>query len=167
MIRLVRSARPRCSVANRGFPPSSWNSSQGETLAPVGTKTPGTPRRNPTKGALMDAFAQGGAAAPANSGSPVVQFLPIIAIMVIMYFLIIRPQQRKQKQADDAQGPEGDRVLTNGGILATVSASTTRGAQVADDTKVEFAKSAIVRCCRSRVMSVDVRPAACRGQSVR
>ncbi len=98
----------------------------------------------------MDAFAQGGAAAPANSGiAMVVQFLPIIAIMVIMYFLIIRPQQQKQKQADAMLKAlkKGDRVLTSGGILATVVGIDDAHAvlKIADDTKVEFMKSAIVQ----------------------
>jgi preprotein translocase subunit YajC len=99
----------------------------------------------------MDAFAQGGAAAPAgNPGvAMVVQFLPIIAIMVIMYFLIIRPQQQKQKQLDSMLKAlkKGDRVLTSGGILGTVVGLDEAKAvlKIADDTKVEFMKSAIVQ----------------------
>jgi preprotein translocase subunit YajC len=99
----------------------------------------------------MDAFAQGGAAAPAaNPGvSMLVQFLPIIAIMVIMYFLIIRPQQQKQRQLDTMLKAlkKGDRVLTSGGILGTVVGIDDAKAvlKIADDTKVEFMKSAIVQ----------------------
>mgnify|MGYP003579980011 CR=1 FL=1 len=98
----------------------------------------------------MDAFAQGGAAAPASPGiAMVVQFLPIIAIMVIMYFLIIRPQQQKQRQADAMLKAlkKGDKVLTSGGILGTVVGIDDARAvlKIADDTKVEFMKSAIVQ----------------------
>ena len=99
----------------------------------------------------MDAFAQGGAAAPAaNPGmAMVVQFLPIIAIMVIMYFLIIRPQQQKQRAADAMLKAlkKGDKVLTSGGILGTVVGIDDARAvlKIADDTKVEFMKSAFVQ----------------------
>jgi preprotein translocase subunit YajC len=99
----------------------------------------------------MEAFAQSGAAGPpANSAiAMVVQFLPIIAIMVIMYFLIIRPQQQKQKQADAMLKAlkKGDRVLTTGGILGTVVGIDDARAvlKIADETKVEFMKTAIVQ----------------------
>ena len=99
---------------------------------------------------MTDAFAQGGAAAPGNSGvAMVVQFLPIVAIMVIMYFLIIRPQQQKQRQTDAMLKAlkKGDRVLTSGGILGTVVGLDDAKAvlKIADDTKVEFMKNAIVQ----------------------
>jgi preprotein translocase subunit YajC len=51
------------------------------------------------------------------------QFLPLILIFAVFYFLLIRPQQQKQKQMKAALSAlkRGDRVVTGGGIVATVS----------------------------------------------
>lgn len=63
--------------------------------------------------------AAGGAAAE----PPVwIQFLPLVAMVVIFWFLILRPQMRRQKeqQAKLAGIKKGDQVLTGGGLLAKV-----------------------------------------------
>jgi len=98
----------------------------------------------------MDALAQTGAQAPADPTiGMIVQFLPLVAIMVIMYFLLIRPQQQRQRQTDQMlkELKKGDKVLTSGGIFGTVVGLDEAKAvlRIADDTKVEFAKSAIVQ----------------------
>ena len=51
-----------------------------------------------------------------------VQLLPILAIVVIFYFLLIRPQQKRAKQHRDALASirRSDRVITNGGLVGTV-----------------------------------------------
>lgn len=56
-------------------------------------------------------------------GGGLTAFFPIILIFVVFYFLLIRPQQRKMKQHRDtlAQVKRGDRVLTGGGIIGTVT----------------------------------------------
>lgn len=99
----------------------------------------------------MDAFAQFGGAGPAP-GNPMVstllmllQFLPIF---LIIWLLIIRPQQKRQKDLEKMLKTlkKGDRVLTTGGIYGTVVGVEDARAvlKVADDVKLEFAKSAIV-----------------------
>jgi preprotein translocase subunit YajC len=69
------------------------------------------------------AFAQA-AAAPATGGSPsgIEMFLPFIVIIVIMYFLVLRPQAKRQKdhQKFAAELKRGDAVITTGGILGTI-----------------------------------------------
>lgn len=65
------------------------------------------------------------AAAPATAAAepPVyLQFLPLVAMAVIFYFLILRPQMRRQKdqQAKIAGLKKGDQVVTAGGLLAKV-----------------------------------------------
>ena len=61
------------------------------------------------------------AAAPVG-GNPLVSFLPIILIFVIFYFLLIRPQQKRQqdlqKMVENLK--KGDRIVTSGGIIGTV-----------------------------------------------
>ncbi len=58
-----------------------------------------------------------------GSGSGLFQFLPVLLILVLFWFLIIRPQQREQKQRLAMQQAlaKGDRVVTSGGIHGVVS----------------------------------------------
>ena len=57
-----------------------------------------------------------------ESGSGIVQFIPLILIFVIFYFFLIRPQQKRAKEhkAMVAALKRGDKVVTAGGICATV-----------------------------------------------
>lgn len=99
-----------------------------------------------------DAFAQAaGNGAPESNPTvsmllTLLQFLPIF---LILYFLLIRPQQQRQKKLQKmlSELKKGDRVLTNGGIYGTVIGLDEQKAvlKIADDTKVEFQKSAIVQ----------------------
>lgn len=63
------------------------------------------------------------AAAPASSGSPLGMFIPFISVIVIMYFLIIRPQQKQQKVRQQmlANLKRGDEVVTAGGIYGKIT----------------------------------------------
>ena len=80
--------------------------------------------------------------------NPLVQFMPIILMFVIFYFLLIRPQQKKQKdlQTMITQLKKGDKVVTTGGILGTISSLQDDYAVLTvgdSDTKIEVLKSAI------------------------
>jgi preprotein translocase subunit YajC len=82
---------------------------------------------------ISSAFAQ-----DAASGSPfgtMTQFLPLILIFAVFYFLLIRPQQQKQKavKASLAAIKRGDRVVTGGGILGLV----TRPPKGVEDREIE------------------------------
>jgi preprotein translocase subunit YajC len=87
---------------------------------------------------------------PQGAGSPnlLVQFLPIALIILIFYFLMIRPARAKQKamQAMLDALKSGDRVITSSGIHGTVVALQDDIVQVriAENVKVDFSKSAIV-----------------------
>ena len=71
---------------------------------------------------VSPAFAQAGGDG-AGAGAGIVQFLPLILIFVVFYFLLIRPQQKKMKQHRDmlAAIRRGDRIVTGDGIIGTVS----------------------------------------------
>lgn len=79
------------------------------------------------------------------------QFLPLILIFAIMYFLLIRPQQKKVKehQAMVSAVRRGDQVVTQGGLIGKVS-------KVKDDgeVEVEIAKDVKVRVIKSTIASV-------------
>jgi len=73
--------------------------------------------------------------APAGGGSPLMSFLPFILIIVIMYFLMIRPQSKKQKEKQKMLDAlqKGDNVVTMGGVHGKVTGFT-------DDNKVVIIK---------------------------
>ena len=90
----------------------------------------------------ISAFAQGG-----KSGS-MFSWLPIIAIMFfVMYFFMIRPEQKKQKEKREmiASMQKGNKVMTIGGIHGTIHSVKDDVVilKVADNTNIKFAKSAI------------------------
>ena len=74
-------------------------------------------------------------------------FVPLIFIFIIMYFVMIRPQKKRQEQQQKliAGLKTGDRVVTNAGIhglIANVKESTVL-VKVADNVKIEIDKSAV------------------------
>jgi len=97
---------------------------------------------------VSTAFAQTGA--PAGGGDMLVQFAPLILIFVVFYFLLIRPQQKKMKEhkamLDSIR--RGDRVVTGGGIIGTVTKVDN------DELQVEIADGVKVRCMRGTVNMV-------------
>lgn len=99
--------------------------------------------------AFAQAAAPAGAAAPAPWMAFLVTYGPIILIFAVMYLLILRPQQQRQKKMDAMLKAlkKGDRVLTSSGIYGTVVGVDDHKAvlKIAEDVKVEFAKSAIAQ----------------------
>ncbi len=88
------------------------------------------------------------AASPAPAGpNPLASFVPIILIFVIMYFLLFRPQMRRQKEqaALVTQLKTGDRVVTSSGIHGLISNVKERTVivKIADNVKIEMEKSAV------------------------
>ena len=93
---------------------------------------------------LLSAAPPGGAGETAN---PIMQFLPLIVIVLIFYFLIYRPQKKRQKAREELikQVEKGDKVITSHGIHGTVAQveETTVLLQVSDNTKIRIEKSAL------------------------
>ncbi len=97
---------------------------------------------------VTPAFAQ---AAGGAEGSGFEAFLPLILIFVVFYFLLIRPQQKKMKEhkATLSAIRRGDRVVTGGGIVGTVT-------KVVDDNEVmvEIADGIKVKVQRALISTV-------------
>jgi len=95
------------------------------------------------------AYAQ--AAGGAGGGAVFMQFLPLILIFAIMYFLLIRPQQKKMKEHKAmVEGlRRGDQIVTQGGLIGKVS-------KVKDDSEieVEIADGVRVRVVRGTIAQV-------------
>jgi preprotein translocase subunit YajC len=57
-----------------------------------------------------------------TGGASIAQFLPLIGIMLVFYFIMFRPQQKRQKEMKQMQAnlKNGDRVLTSSGVHGTI-----------------------------------------------
>ena len=86
--------------------------------------------------------------------SPILQFLPLIFLFVIFYFMLIRPQQQKQKAHEDLikKLDKNDEVITVGGVHATVISVGERTAvlRIADNVKIEIEKASITQVTKKR-----------------
>jgi preprotein translocase subunit YajC len=84
---------------------------------------------------------------PASPVDMFKSFIPLIAIIAIFYFLIIRPQSKKRKEAEKmiAAIKKGDKIITAGGIYGTVQSvkEATIIVKVDDNVKLEFARGSI------------------------
>jgi preprotein translocase subunit YajC len=87
-------------------------------------------------------------AAPPEGANPIVGLLPMVAILAIFYFIILRPMKRRQQkvQAFIAALKVGDRVVTSGGIYGSITklGDTSLQLQVADKVRVEVSRNAII-----------------------
>src|SRR5688572_3336115 len=95
---------------------------------------------------ITPAFAQG---APAGGGGDI--FLQLV-LFILMYFLIIRPQQRRVKAHQEMvkNVRRGDTVVTTGGIVGKVTKATEDGA----DIEVEIAEGVRVKVARGMISDV-------------
>jgi preprotein translocase subunit YajC len=101
---------------------------------------------------ITPAFAQ---AAGGGGGGPmdlIVQFVPFALILVIMYFLILRPQQKRAKEHADLVKNlrRGDSVITSGGLIGKVT-------KIVDDAEIELEVAPNVRVRVVRALITDVR----------
>ena len=99
---------------------------------------------------ITPAYAQ--AAAGGDANSMLMSLLPFLLIFVIMYFLILRPQQKKLKDHKDlvAGLRRGDTVITSGGLIGKVT-------KVVDDDQVEVEIADGIRVRQMRQMISGVR----------
>jgi len=87
-----------------------------------------------------------------GDGGMLMSLLPFVLIFVIMYFLILRPQQKRVKQHQEMvkNVRRGDTVITNGGLIGKVT-------KVIDDDQIEIEIADDVRIRQLRSMLTDVR----------
>jgi preprotein translocase subunit YajC len=97
---------------------------------------------------ISPAFAQDASGLLGNA----TQFVPLLLIFGVFYFLLIRPQQTRQKQTRTmlATLRRGDRVVTAGGILGTVQ----RVKEGSDEVEVEIASNVRVTVLRDTISTV-------------
>lgn len=87
------------------------------------------------------------AATPGGAGGSSMFIIQLVALGVIFYFLIIRPQQKRQKELATliASVKTGDKVIMSSGIHGIISnvKETTILVKVADNVKIEFDKASV------------------------
>lgn len=96
---------------------------------------------------ISNAYAQ--AAAGGDTTSTLMSLLPLVLMFVVLYFVMIRPQMKRQKEHKamiDALA-KGDEVVTAGGLLGKVSklGETTIGVELADGVEVQLQRTAVVQ----------------------
>ena len=98
---------------------------------------------------ITPAYAQAGAPAP----DPLMTFLPFILIFIIMYFLLIRPQQKRLKEhrAMIEALKRGDRVVSAGGMIGKVTAV---GPAETDEVTVEISNGVNATFVKSTITAV-------------
>lgn len=107
---------------------------------------------------VSPAYAQ--AAGEAGAGSVIVSLLPLILIFVVFYFLLIRPQQKRMKEHRDMLSAlrRGDRVITGGGIIGTIT-------KVSDEElTLEIADGVKVKAMRSTIQGVTAKTEPAKGK---
>ena len=87
-----------------------------------------------------------------GDGGGLSMMVPFVLVFVIMYFLILRPQQKRQKQHQEMvkNVRRGDTVVTNGGLIGKIT-------KVVDDDQIEVEVADGVRIRQMRSMVADVR----------
>ena len=89
------------------------------------------------------------APAPGGAAGGLIQFLPMVFIFVIFYFLLIAPMRKKQKKTQEmlSKLKKGDEVITGGGIFGRITAiDEERGfviLQISDNTKIKVLRGAV------------------------
>ncbi|MBI3313829.1 MAG: preprotein translocase subunit YajC [Candidatus Omnitrophica bacterium] len=89
-------------------------------------------------------------AAPGADANPILSFFPLILMIGVMYFLLIRPQQKRQKDLQKLVEnlKKGDRVVTSGGVIGTLTSIQNDYVVIKvgenENTKMEVLKSAVV-----------------------
>ena len=98
---------------------------------------------------ISNAYAQAAPAAGGDLTSSLTSMLPLVLMFVVLYFIMIRPQMKRQKEHRamiDALA-KGDEVVTAGGMLGKVSSISDShiGVQIANGVDVQMQRSAVVQ----------------------
>ena len=98
---------------------------------------------------IPSAFAQTAAAAPASATDSLMGMLPLVLMFVVLYFIMIRPQMKRQKEhkAMVSALAKGDEVVTAGGLLGKVTKLNESFVhlEVAGGVEIQVQRSAVVQ----------------------
>ncbi len=118
-------------------------------------------------GSTSIALAEGPAGTPANNppaGGPpqpggIMAFMPFILMFGVLYFLVLRPQQKKMKEQQEMISAlkQGDEIITNSGILGKVTGITDKvvTVEVADNVRVKMMKSQVSQVVKGSIKDLS------------
>jgi preprotein translocase subunit YajC len=136
----ARGQVPRCAAASCG----RRDSARASPAFPIFLSLLETPLF------ISSAFAQ--TAAPAAGGDmlgSLGSMLPLVLMFVVLYFVMIRPQMKRQKEARAMVEAlaKGDEVVTTGGVLGKITSlgDSTLGLEIANGVEVKIQRSAVVQ----------------------
>jgi preprotein translocase subunit YajC len=96
---------------------------------------------------ISNAYAQ--SAAPASGASSLMQFLPLVLMFVVLYFIMIRPQMKRQKEhrAMIEALAKGDEVVIGGGVIGRVAklGDSVLFVEVSKDVEIQVQRSSVVQ----------------------
>ncbi len=97
---------------------------------------------------MFDFLISPGYAQGAPQGDPLLSFAPLIILVVLFYFMLIRPQMKRSKEHKDMLGKlaKGDEVITSGGLAGVVReiGENYLTVEIADNVPVKVQRSAVV-----------------------
>ncbi|HSI59125.1 MAG TPA: preprotein translocase subunit YajC [Ideonella sp.] len=98
---------------------------------------------------ISNAFAQTAPAAAASTTSSLMSFLPLVLMFVVLYFIMIRPQMKRQKEhkAMIEALAKGDEVVIGGGVLGRVAkmGDTYLHVEVSNGVEIQVQRSSVVQ----------------------
>jgi preprotein translocase subunit YajC len=98
---------------------------------------------------ISEAFAQSAPAAASGTESSLLSLLPLVLMFVVLYFIMIRPQMKRQKEhkAMVAAIGKGDEVVISGGVLGRVAklGETYLHVEVAEGVELQVQRAAVVQ----------------------
>ena len=102
---------------------------------------------------ISEAFAQAAPAAPAAAGgiseSSLMSMLPLVLMFVVLYFIMIRPQMKRQKETKSMLEAlaKGDEVVTTGGLIGRVTklGESMLTLEVANNVELQLQRGAVVQ----------------------
>lgn len=98
---------------------------------------------------ISQAFAQTAPAASGGTESSLLSLLPLVLMFVVLYFIMIRPQMKRQKEhkAMIEALAKGDEVVIGGGVMGRVAklGDTVLGVEVANGVELQVQRAAVVQ----------------------
>lgn len=98
---------------------------------------------------ISEAFAQSAPAAAGDAGSSLLSLLPLVLMFVVLYFIMIRPQMKRQKEhkAMVEAIAKGDEVVIGGGVVGRVAkvGESYLGVEVANGVELQVQRGAVVQ----------------------
>ena len=117
-----------------------------------------------TKTAVVLAMAGGPSQQSGGASGMIGMLIPMLLIFAIFYFMLIRPQQRREKERKKMIEAikTGERILFAGGLIGSVTNVKDRilVVKIADNVKIEIARGAVIRVLDKDEKDLEITPGA-------